>query len=646
MKKLIPKGQYGFPVINISPKEYLDKGSEVILNTIEPIGKILTKFVTAPQYGATSYATTGHYRTKEKAKEQALKEKVFAEKVGPALSPSNHIIAWTQGSMNPKIGQQKLAEWGPLAQLGSFVADAAAFKYVPKGVKTAGKNGKAYLISREINKATKKGVQTQEQLQPKVRTHYGDIEIDNPQLAYRQGNDIVQDFYKKGKVTLPEDPDYGKIEVKTDKGTFSFGKTFKEPMFAQGRLFFGLPRGSKGDLLVTSEPLALANKYSSRIESSVNGTIDSKYAGFDNGRIRSRRIQTHEGQLTPKNTTAYTWQPGYGYKKVTQEPSTVQWPTNTFQKFYNDQEPLSMMKPQTGLDKLLQDITKYDKEPINIKIKEDKPINNISRIPQSIQYILDHAHEAKPSAMVDDIVNSYNKLYNFLSSKPYIKRLENYYKNKGSMLLTQKTKPIYDIAYQTDNILKAKFQHVPIIDFNNLDLMGRYYPTNHSIIVRWTALDKTTPRHEMIHARNKGNIYLDNSKYRMRTKAEMDLNNPKSKMGLDEMWNKDYNNRYFGNVLEQEPRVLNTLIDMQDKGIDINNLTQKIVDNYFDRPIDQLPQDTQSLLINYNYDDILRALQNFKSFTPYGLTGYGAYKALNTDKKKKGGKLCLIPRKN
>jgi hypothetical protein len=44
-----------------------------------------------------------------------MREKVFEEDIAPALSPSNHIVAWTQGSMNPKVGQHKIAEWGPLA---------------------------------------------------------------------------------------------------------------------------------------------------------------------------------------------------------------------------------------------------------------------------------------------------------------------------------------------------------------------------------------------------------------------------------------------------------------------------------------------------------------------------------------------------
>lgn len=165
MKKLIPKGQYGYKVPTQTWGDIgsvLNKGAEFFLKGLEPIGKVITSFAASPQHGATSYATTGQYRTQEKAKEQKLKEKAFEETVGPALSPSNHVVAWTQGSLNPKVGQQKIAEWGPLAQLGSLGVDAAAFKYVPKGIKTAAKSRKAYIISREIDKAAKTPIKQKE----------------------------------------------------------------------------------------------------------------------------------------------------------------------------------------------------------------------------------------------------------------------------------------------------------------------------------------------------------------------------------------------------------------------------------------------------------------------------------------------------
>lgn len=306
------------------------------------------------------------------------------------------------------------------------------------------------------------------------------------------------------------------------------------------------------------------------------------------------------------------------------------------------QKPLAMQRsPESPLKKFIEEQKKrqatgwstVDASPP----KQKMPIDNLTQEPQTIQYILDHSKEAS-DPFVQDIVDSYNKLENFLNSAPYRQRLKDYYKKRGSMVITQERKPAYDAAMQIDNISQATFSPVPLIQvegFNPFETLGAYIPDSHGIEVRWAAMDTTTPRHEMIHARNKGYPYMDNDKYAMRTKAEMDLQNFKDKnvtVPSDLQQKLDKNIKYYGNVVEQEPRILNTLIDMQDKGIDINNLNQKVVNKYFDRPINELPQDTQSLLDNYEYNDILKALQNFKGTLP--LIGYTSYKYFNNGKDK------------
>lgn len=278
-------------------------------------------------------------------------------------------------------------------------------------------------------------------------------------------------------------------------------------------------------------------------------------------------------------------------------------------------------------------IDKTNQKPLAMQRPSESPLE---KEPQTIQYILDHSKEAS-NLFVEDIVDSYNKLAGFFNSAPYRQRLKDYYKKKGSMVIIQKIKPAHDIAMQLDNISQATFRHVPLIQvngFNPFEILGVYIPDSHGIKVRWAAMDTTTPRHEMIHARNKGYPYMDNNKYAMRTKAEMDLQNFKDKdvAASNDLQQLDKNVKYYGNVIEQEPRILNTLIDMQDKGIDINNLNQKVVDKYFKRPIYKLPEDTQSLLTNYEYSDILKALQNFKGTLP--LIGYTSYKYFNNGKDK------------
>ena len=334
---------------------------EYILKGLGAFGKIMTAPLTGGPQGP---ATVVLPKTKEQLDAERKLRETQEQQIGRAstwLSPLNYGAALSTGNgLNARKGEEEVASWSPAWQAVGRLGELYAGPKIVKGVtprtiiNTAAKIGvkpaKAALVAREIKQATKKGIQSQEKLQPKVRTRYGDIEIDNPQLAYRQGNGIIEDFQKIGKVRTPDQEGYGDIIVDDPKlGRFNFGKDFNEPMFAQGRLWYGLPRTNTGDLLVTAEPLALANKYSSRIKSSTNGTLDVRYAGFNNGRIRSRRVQTHEGQLTPKNTTAYKWIPGYGYKQVVKEPptslaffkkkpSTIQISPEELYKVFKDQE--------------------------------------------------------------------------------------------------------------------------------------------------------------------------------------------------------------------------------------------------------------------------------------------------------------------
>lgn len=198
-KKLTARTRYGYTVPTTTWGDignFLNRGAETVLKVMEPIGTLFTKFVAAPQHGATSYATTGQYRTKEKAKEQKLKEKAFEETVGPTLSPSNHVVAWTQGSWNPKVGQQKIAEWGPLAQLISLGADAATFKYIPKGVRTATKNGKAYVISKSVDKAVSKGLKP-----TPSKTDMHPMSLDDLMSNYTGGKQLLESFWLDRELT-------------------------------------------------------------------------------------------------------------------------------------------------------------------------------------------------------------------------------------------------------------------------------------------------------------------------------------------------------------------------------------------------------------------------------------------------------------
>lgn len=75
------------------------------------------------------------------------------------------------------------------------------------------------------------------------------MEIDDPNLNYRQGNGIIEDLRKTGTVrVLPPKNGQSKHAI--------LRKTFEQPMFEQGKLWYGLKAvGDKPEVLVTRESL-------------------------------------------------------------------------------------------------------------------------------------------------------------------------------------------------------------------------------------------------------------------------------------------------------------------------------------------------------------------------------------------------------
>lgn len=155
----------------------------------------------------------------------------------------------------------------------------------------------------------------------KIRTRLGDIEINDPNLAYRQGENIAEDFLKTKTVRTPDEPNYNNRKVTLTSGkTLQLGKSFENPMFSQGHLWYGVPTSPYSELLVTAEPLSVAGKSSRRFSSEANGTLDIRnYRGNNSG---TRRVPMDSEQLSPLNTSVYRWDPNYGYRKLREEPST------------------------------------------------------------------------------------------------------------------------------------------------------------------------------------------------------------------------------------------------------------------------------------------------------------------------------------
>ena len=127
-----------------------------------------------------------------------------------------------------------------------------------------------------------------------LRTRLGDVEINNPNLYYRQGSGIVDDAINSGV-------------IRTNNNVFP------NAMFQKGNLHYGIPgvNTNKPDLITTSiddmvtaghhaEPIPMVKTY--------NGvtTVDT----YGNSYIHRM------GNIPRRHTIGYRWEDGYGYRKA------------------------------------------------------------------------------------------------------------------------------------------------------------------------------------------------------------------------------------------------------------------------------------------------------------------------------------------
>lgn len=200
--------------------------------------------------------------------------------IAPTLSVAGGIGGYGAGYKGMvKLGSKGWLPKGDSFMYGSqFVGDVAA-DGLKRGIRTTRLN--------------------QPLLEPTMRFKVGDVEINDPNLYYRQGTkEMGDDFLKSG---LVREGAANHVKPKF-AGTIQLTKKipFKNPMFSQGRLWYGVD-SEMTDLLVAnpSAKMQMANQHASPT------TIASR-AGV-------RRIPV--GQLTSDETVLYRFEPGYGFRK-------------------------------------------------------------------------------------------------------------------------------------------------------------------------------------------------------------------------------------------------------------------------------------------------------------------------------------------
>lgn len=189
-----------------------------------------------------------------------------------------------------------------------------------------------------------------EALNPQTRFRLGDIEIDNPNLAYRQGSTgLVNDFLNTG-IVRSEGMGVKRITPTSRGRLLLLSKNFSNPMFQQGHQWYGVPKigqvvdnPAQQDMLVTAEPLSIATKSSKAVNpDGVSGTFDVRgISTFNNG----RRVPMDGSQLNSSNTSAYIWNPSYGYEKVRPAEPSVQ-----FSPYINIYEREIISEPKFELE--------------------------------------------------------------------------------------------------------------------------------------------------------------------------------------------------------------------------------------------------------------------------------------------------------
>lgn len=227
----------------------------------------------------------------------------------------------------------------------------------PKLFNIANNWNKSRIINKELNRSIRNSSLIEPTFKPTPRIKLGDVEINNPEIAYRQGNDlgrtymkykdvdksiaqhqiennidqaILKDKYKPVENILDRaiennifDPETGYV------GNSQYLDIYRQtPMYAKGFLWYGAPKLNqilkKGNLqsgllispinndFVVGTPTARAMKNNGiKIKNGVTIATDN------GGRLVPSDIDNLG--LNLNNIGAYTWVPGYGYKRVVKE---------------------------------------------------------------------------------------------------------------------------------------------------------------------------------------------------------------------------------------------------------------------------------------------------------------------------------------
>ena len=309
----------------------VEKSDNTSVQKQEPVAKIKRDFVaeatrkhaaeavgpdTRSQYqrqqsqSAKQYANQQYQKAKDDAKRAEGMEQLMK-----TVSPSTYVEAAT--------GQD-------LGAAGRLITDAAIFGVpglIKRGISSIAKGVANYRYPLGRPRVPENFLT----VKPQVRTKIGDVEIDNPGLYYHQSDaGKAKNFVSTGRMRTPLEESWLAKEEAGEKIPLVIRSGIKpgypqdpgSAMFSQGSLWYGLTP-NKPDLLVTAREMPIANKNASIMS---NKASLRKLEEQGTRRVTNDNIYT-QGPHNRQNTTAYTWEPGYGYRKVFAEetPAAISW---------------------------------------------------------------------------------------------------------------------------------------------------------------------------------------------------------------------------------------------------------------------------------------------------------------------------------
>ena len=256
----------------------------------------------------------------------AMAGSLVANPVGTILGMgTGHLGSQAGGYVGEQLGNR---EAGEIA--GSLVGMPFGYKVGTTLQGTVPNYYRNYTLARAINQGVRE-TPIQSTFEPVVRTKVGDVEIDNPELYYHQsGAGKAQHFMETGRMRTPTEEYWlakeaagEHIPVRLRTGLKpGYPQVPGRAMFSQGSLWYGFdPRGNP-DLLVTAKEMPIATRKA--------GIMSDKASLKKLESQGSRRVTDDniygQGPHNTQNTSAYTWEPGYGYRQVSEQPPTYNHP--------------------------------------------------------------------------------------------------------------------------------------------------------------------------------------------------------------------------------------------------------------------------------------------------------------------------------